>query len=140
MGSRRRGCCFERAYSLVSHYIKWGKINFFPSFFMFMQCIPHPPSRATHKCIAHMNRVQDKSPTLDTRTTRHRYSRALKEMIDSCLAKDPAQRPSAAQLLQMPIFATGKNSGSDVRRKGYLVGAVLSTSFFFLEKSLGEVD
>lgn len=31
-------------------------------------------------------------PTLDRESTRHRYSKALKEMIDCCLQKDPARR------------------------------------------------
>ncbi|KAF9895566.1 Serine/threonine-protein kinase OSR1, partial [Lobosporangium transversale] len=30
-------------------------------------------------------------PTLDRDSTKHRYSRLLKEMIDSCLQKDPAR-------------------------------------------------
>jgi hypothetical protein len=31
-------------------------------------------------------------PTLDRESTKHRYSKLLKEMIDSCLQKDPTKR------------------------------------------------
>lgn len=73
-----------------------------------------------------MDRVQDHPPTLDLQTSQHKYSKALKEMIDACLAKDPAKRPSAAELLASGLFRAG-----NVKRKGYL-GAVLSTFPSFL--------
>jgi len=31
-------------------------------------------------------------PTLDRESTKHRYSKLLKEMIDTCLQKDPTRR------------------------------------------------
>lgn len=31
-------------------------------------------------------------PTLDRDSTKHRYSKLFKEMIDSCLQKDPTRR------------------------------------------------
>ena len=40
-------------------------------------------------------------------------------MVDQCLVKDPAGRPSAAELLSSPFFRT-------VKKKSHLVGTVLS--------------
>lgn len=36
--------------------------------------------------------IRDESPTLDREGGTFKYSRAFKEMIDSCLVKDPAER------------------------------------------------
>ncbi|KAF9358161.1 hypothetical protein BGX26_002378 [Mortierella sp. AD094] len=47
-------------------------------------------------------------PTLDRESTKHRYSKLLKEMIDSCLQKDPARRPSAEKLLNHSFFKQAK--------------------------------
>ncbi|KAF9401099.1 hypothetical protein BGX21_002702 [Mortierella sp. AD011] len=47
-------------------------------------------------------------PTLDRESTKHRYSKLLKEMIDSCLQKDPARRPSAEKLLSHSFFKQAK--------------------------------
>ncbi|KAF8926763.1 hypothetical protein BGZ58_010937 [Dissophora ornata] len=57
-------------------------------------------------------------PTLDRESTKHRYSKLLKEMIDSCLQKDPARRPSAEKLLNHSFFKQAK-------KKSYLVPALL---------------
>ncbi|KAK3828698.1 MAG: kinase-like domain-containing protein [Benniella sp.] len=57
-------------------------------------------------------------PTLDRESTKHRYSKLLKEMIDSCLQKDPARRPSAEKLLSHSFFKQAK-------KKSYLVQALL---------------
>ncbi|KAF9953618.1 hypothetical protein BGZ72_005305 [Mortierella alpina] len=57
-------------------------------------------------------------PTLDRESTRHRYSKALKEMIDCCLQKDPARRPSAEKLLGHSFFKQAK-------KKSYLVTGLL---------------
>ncbi|KAG0041688.1 hypothetical protein BGZ83_001445 [Gryganskiella cystojenkinii] len=57
-------------------------------------------------------------PTLDRESTKHRYSKMLKEMIDSCLQKDPARRPSAEKLLGHPFFKQAK-------KKSHLVTALL---------------
>ncbi|KAH7914478.1 kinase-like protein [Hygrophoropsis aurantiaca] len=62
--------------------------------------------------------VQGKPPTLDRESGVHRYSRAFKATIDSCLIKDPSKRPTAAQLLQTPFFKSAK-------KKSYLVSAIL---------------
>ncbi|KDQ13713.1 hypothetical protein BOTBODRAFT_366141 [Botryobasidium botryosum FD-172 SS1] len=65
-----------------------------------------------------MKTLQDAPPSVDRGGGLHKYSRAFKEVIDSCLAKDPALRPTAAQLLQSDLFR-------NVKKKSYLVGAVL---------------
>ncbi|EIM92827.1 kinase-like protein [Stereum hirsutum FP-91666 SS1] len=62
--------------------------------------------------------VQDAAPTLDRDGGVHKYSRAFQEVVGKCLAKDPAGRPTAAQLLQTPFFKNAK-------RKSYLVGTIL---------------
>ncbi|KAF9315847.1 hypothetical protein BG003_002587 [Podila horticola] len=57
-------------------------------------------------------------PTLDRETTKHRYSRVFKEMIDSCLQKDPSRRPTAEKLLSHSFFKQAK-------KKSYLVSGLL---------------
>ncbi|KAF9574422.1 hypothetical protein EC968_006582 [Mortierella alpina] len=57
-------------------------------------------------------------PTLDRDSTKHRYSKLLKEMIDCCLQKDPARRPSAEKLLGHSFFKQAK-------KKSYLVSGLL---------------
>ncbi|KAG0285437.1 hypothetical protein BGZ96_010301 [Linnemannia gamsii] len=57
-------------------------------------------------------------PTLDRDSTKHRYSRLLKEMIDSCLQKDPTRRPTAEKLLNHSFFKQAK-------KKPYLVSGLL---------------
>ncbi|KAF8446161.1 kinase-like domain-containing protein [Boletus edulis BED1] len=62
--------------------------------------------------------VQGKSPTLDREGGVHRYSRAFKEIVDACLAKDPSKRLTTVELLQTPFFKSAK-------KKSYLVGTIL---------------
>ncbi|KAI1317519.1 hypothetical protein EDD11_008326 [Mortierella claussenii] len=57
-------------------------------------------------------------PTLDRDSTKHRYSKLLKEMIDSCLQKDPIRRPSAEKLLNHSFF-------KQTKKKSYLVTSLL---------------
>ncbi|KAF9978121.1 hypothetical protein BGZ73_003693 [Actinomortierella ambigua] len=57
-------------------------------------------------------------PTLDRESTKHRYSKLLKEMIDSCLQKDPSRRPTAEKLLSHSFFKQAK-------KKSYLVSGIL---------------
>ncbi|KAF9930814.1 hypothetical protein BGZ67_005598 [Mortierella alpina] len=57
-------------------------------------------------------------PTLDRDSTKHRYSKLLKEMIDCCLQKDPARRPSAEKLLGHSFFKQAK-------KRSYLVSGLL---------------
>ncbi|KAF9515387.1 hypothetical protein BS47DRAFT_1256322, partial [Hydnum rufescens UP504] len=70
-----------------------------------------------HKAL--MKTLQNASPTLDRVGGANKYSRALKEIIDSCLSKDPSLRPSAAELLALPYFKSAK-------RKDYLIGTLLT--------------
>ncbi|KAF9389694.1 hypothetical protein CPB97_010774 [Podila verticillata] len=57
-------------------------------------------------------------PTLDRETTKHRYSKMFKEMIDICLQKDPSRRPTAEKLLSHSFFKQAK-------KKSYLVSGLL---------------
>ncbi|KZT65556.1 kinase-like protein [Daedalea quercina L-15889] len=62
--------------------------------------------------------VRDAAPQLDRHDGVHTYSRALQEVVARCLEKDPSKRPTAAELLAMPIFKNAK-------KKSFLVGAIL---------------
>ncbi|KAL0076820.1 kinase-like domain-containing protein [Phycomyces blakesleeanus] len=66
-----------------------------------------------------MMTINKDPPTLNRDTTRHKYSKGFKEMIDSCLQKDPTKRPSAEKLLQHPFFKQAK-------KKDHLIKAVLA--------------
>ncbi|KAJ3097447.1 hypothetical protein HDU97_004857 [Phlyctochytrium planicorne] len=48
--------------------------------------------------------LQNDPPTLDREQTAHKYSKSFKDMIDSCLQKDPSKRPTAEKLLQHSFF------------------------------------
>ncbi|KAG6817609.1 hypothetical protein H0H87_006237 [Tephrocybe sp. NHM501043] len=76
-----------------------------------------PRSRETPQKVL-MRTIRDEPPTLDRDGGTYKYSRALKEMVESCLAKDPSKRPTAQDLLQTPFFKASK-------KKSYLVGAIL---------------
>ncbi|KAJ3513546.1 hypothetical protein NLJ89_g2888 [Agrocybe chaxingu] len=62
--------------------------------------------------------IQEAPPTLEREGGTYKYSRAFKEVIDSCLVKDPTQRPTAQQLLQTPFFKSAKG-------KSYLINTIL---------------
>ncbi|CAG8503703.1 4649_t:CDS:10 [Diversispora eburnea] len=57
-------------------------------------------------------------PTLDRDTTKHKYTKSFKEMIDLCLQKDPSKRPTAERLLTHAFFKQAK-------RKEFLVTKIL---------------
>ncbi|KAL5037491.1 hypothetical protein RTP6_004920 [Batrachochytrium dendrobatidis] len=63
--------------------------------------------------------LQNEPPTLDRDSTRGRFSRQFKDMIDMCLKKDPARRPTTEKLLQHSFFKFAK-------KNSYLVSNVLS--------------
>ncbi|KAJ7071510.1 kinase-like domain-containing protein [Mycena amicta] len=63
--------------------------------------------------------IQEAPPTLDREGGTNKYSRSFKELVDSCLVKDPSKRPTAHELLQSPFFKSTK-------KKSYLVNAILS--------------
>lgn len=91
-----------------------------------------PPAKVLSKTIL------DAPPTLDRDSGKYKYGKAMKEMIESCLNKDPSKRcapslpsssfggslmapfrsPSAEKLLQHPFFKLA-------RKPSYLVGAIL---------------
>ena len=62
--------------------------------------------------------LHNDAPTLDRKAGKHHYSLAFKEIIESCLVKDPSQRPTAAQLLENPFFKSAK-------KKSYLVPTLI---------------
>ncbi|KAJ7814169.1 kinase-like protein [Mycena olivaceomarginata] len=76
-----------------------------------------PRSRESTQRIL-MKTIQEEPPTLDRDGGTNKYSRAFKEMVDSCLVKDASKRPTAEELLQSPFFKSSK-------KKSYLVGAIL---------------
>ncbi|KAI9353459.1 kinase-like domain-containing protein [Obelidium mucronatum] len=51
-----------------------------------------------------MMTLNNEPPTLDRDQTYHKYGKAFKDLIDSCLQKDPSRRPSAEKLLQHAFF------------------------------------
>jgi serine/threonine protein kinase len=65
-----------------------------------------------------MMTMQNDPPTLDRSATKHKYSKTFKDMIDSCLQKDPNKRPTAEKLLQHPFFKQAK-------KPSYLVGTII---------------
>ncbi|KAG8947058.1 hypothetical protein FRC04_011238 [Tulasnella sp. 424] len=65
-----------------------------------------------------LSTLQNAPPTLDRDAGKFKYSKGLKEFVDSCLVKDPAQRPTAEALLKHDIF-------KNVKKKNYLVGTLL---------------
>ncbi|CAI2167104.1 18327_t:CDS:10 [Funneliformis geosporum] len=62
--------------------------------------------------------LSNEPPTLDRESTKHKYSRTFKEMIDMCLQKDPTKRPSTERLLNHPFFRPAK-------KKDFLVSKIL---------------
>ncbi|KAI8098691.1 uncharacterized protein BX664DRAFT_271447 [Halteromyces radiatus] len=58
-------------------------------------------------------------PTLSRENAKHKFSKMIKEMIDTCLQKDPKKRPTAEKLLQHPFFRQAK-------RKDFLMKSVLT--------------
>ena len=58
------------------------------------------------------------APTLDRKGGQHQYSKEFKEIIESCLIKDPTKRPTTAQLLDTLYFKGAK-------RKSYLISTLI---------------
>lgn len=65
-----------------------------------------------------MMTLSNAPPTLDRDNGKHKYSKTFKDMIDSCLQKDPTKRPSAEKLLLHPFFKQAK-------KRDYLVKSIL---------------
>ncbi|KAI3638882.1 hypothetical protein MIR68_003380 [Amoeboaphelidium protococcarum] len=66
-----------------------------------------------------MMTLQNDPPTLDRNNSKRKFTRTFKDMIDSCLIKDPAKRPSSDKLLQHSFFRHAK-------KKQYLVDMIIS--------------
>ncbi|KAG0170539.1 hypothetical protein DFQ28_001991 [Apophysomyces sp. BC1034] len=66
-----------------------------------------------------MMTLSNDPPTLARETTKHKYSRVFKDMIDMCLHKDPTKRPSAEKLLQHPFFKQAK-------KREYLIKTIVA--------------
>ncbi|KAI0374526.1 kinase-like protein [Pilatotrama ljubarskyi] len=62
--------------------------------------------------------VTDEPPKLDRNAGPNRYSSAFAEIVGMCLNKDPAKRPTAAELLQMNFF-------KHARKPSYLCSTIL---------------
>lgn len=76
-----------------------------------------PRSRESpHNVLLHI--VQDAPPKLDRENGPYKYSRQFAEIVQQCLNKDPAARPTAEELLQSSFFKGAK-------KKGYLVNTIL---------------
>ncbi|CDH49476.1 kinase family protein [Lichtheimia corymbifera JMRC:FSU:9682] len=65
-----------------------------------------------------MMTLSNDPPTLDRDSTKYKYTKVFKEMIDCCLQKDPRKRPTAEKLLQHPFFKQAK-------KKEYLCKSLL---------------
>ncbi|KAI9005921.1 kinase-like domain-containing protein [Gaertneriomyces semiglobifer] len=63
--------------------------------------------------------LQNDPPTLDRDATKFKYSKTFKEMIDMCLQKDPAKRPTAEKLLSHAFFKQA------AKKREYLVKVLL---------------
>ncbi|KAF8607757.1 kinase-like protein [Ceratobasidium sp. AG-I] len=89
---------------------------------------PHsrdPPFKALMKIL------QEEPPTVDRENGAHKYSKAFKEFVDSCLVKDPSKRPTAEELLELPFFKGAKKAS-------YLVEALLSELLFVSKLCVNE--
>ncbi|TPX34793.1 hypothetical protein SeMB42_g07262 [Synchytrium endobioticum] len=65
--------------------------------------------------------LQQDPPTLDIHSAKHKYTKTFKEMIDSCLQKDPTKRPTPEKLLQHSFF---KNNA---KKPNYLATTLLQS-------------
>ncbi|KAI9188653.1 hypothetical protein H9P43_000074 [Blastocladiella emersonii ATCC 22665] len=69
----------------------------------------YPPLKV---CLLVLN---NNPPTLDRSASHYKYSRAFKDLIDACLMRNPALRPDAAKLLQLPFVKKAKKPLSLVK-------------------------
>ncbi|KXS09215.1 kinase-like protein [Gonapodya prolifera JEL478] len=64
--------------------------------------------------------LQSAPPTLDLSATKNRYTRLFKDLVDQCLIRDPAKRPTAEKLLQHAFFKSARKA--QYLREKVLVG------------------
>ncbi|TFK41307.1 kinase-like domain-containing protein [Crucibulum laeve] len=76
-----------------------------------------PKSRESPQSVL-LRTIQDDPPSLNREGGTYKYSRTFKEVVDSCLVKEPSERPTAEELLQTPFFKAAKKTS-------YLVNAIL---------------
>lgn len=50
--------------------------------------------------------LQQEPPSLESENPERKFSKGIKEVVKLCLTKDPAERPSAAKLLEHKFFKT----------------------------------
>ncbi|PSS37097.1 hypothetical protein PHLCEN_2v1063 [Hermanssonia centrifuga] len=78
----------------------------------------HPPLSRSSPSAVLSHIASSPPPSLTRDNGLHKYSSTFFDIVQSCLNKDPAQRPTAEQLLDSSFFKGAK-------KKGYLVGTVL---------------
>ncbi|THG98462.1 hypothetical protein EW026_g3725 [Hermanssonia centrifuga] len=78
----------------------------------------HPPLSRSSPSAVLSHIASSPPPSLTRDNGVHKYSSTFFDIVQSCLNKDPAQRPTAEQLLDSSFFKGAK-------KKGYLVGTVL---------------
>jgi serine/threonine-protein kinase OSR1/STK39 len=61
-----------------------------------------PPNPFHTVAVALQKTVLDDSPVIDREGGHHKYSKAFKELVDSCLQKDPAARLVTASFGEKP--------------------------------------
>lgn len=54
--------------------------------------------------------LQNPPPTLESDSSKRHFSKAMRELVAKCLVKDPAKRPTAAQLLEHKFFKTAHDA------------------------------
>lgn len=74
----------------------------------------YPPMKVIYLTLS-----SNEPPTLDRKKTKYPYSKSLKELVDACLQRDPAKRPSAESLLKHSFFKKAK-------KKNYIAGFLAS--------------
>ena len=65
-----------------------------------------------------LSTVRDGPPHLERTGGQYKYSAAFVDIVDKCLNKDPAKRPTATELLQLPFF-------KGARKPNFLVNKIL---------------
>ena len=78
--------------------------------------------------------IQNPPPTLDSDTSKKHFSKAMRELVGKCLVKDPARRPTAAQVRGRPAGGEGRahwsgcGLGGGMQRDGSQPGEPASLS------------
>lgn len=62
--------------------------------------------------------IQNPPPTLDSDSSNKHFSKAMRDIVAKCLVKDPAKRPTAAQLLEHKFFKVNQGWRGRMDRLG----------------------